>query len=86
MPNPHVKNELIDEAIESMGRAAVRSEYPAPSSAPCRMSARSVIEARADRLEQEAAGLRKLLGTLPTDIPPVADGALWSLVMRQGGL
>ena len=47
-----------------------------------RLAARAIIQDRAIDLEREAAGLRALLDALPLRMPPQADQALWSMVIR----
>ena len=48
-----------------------------------RFSSRFALLERAHRLEQEAAGLRRLAGILPGEMPHEADEALLKLAIRS---
>ena len=48
-----------------------------------RSSGRAVLLEQAARLEREAAGLRRLAGVLPGEMPNEADEALWNLATRR---
>ena len=51
--------------------------------AASRLSARSALLEQATRLEREAAGLRRLAGVLPGEMPQEAEEALWELVVSR---
>jgi hypothetical protein len=47
-----------------------------------RQSARGMIASRIARLRREADGLDRLLKSIPEELPPEADEALWSLACK----
>lgn len=68
-------------------RCQTRGLHPvdecAPTTSSSRMSARGVLEQRYDALQREAEGIDALLQALPGSMGPMAEEALWKIVIEQ---
>ena len=52
------------------------------SGGPSRMTARTLIQDRIQKLRREADGLESLLRSIPEQMPPEADEALWAAMCK----